>query len=120
MWKYNSPDELYHSGVLGMRWGRRKVKRKSSEDYLNAKKIRKKKISELSNKELQEYNNRKNLEQNYKRLTPAKIAIGLAALGGASVAMENINKFTTQGGTFIKNGKRIVSKMSKIKIPRKV
>ena len=34
MWEYINPDELYHSGVLGMRWGRRK--RKSSE--LNKKK----------------------------------------------------------------------------------
>lgn len=116
MWQYNSLNELYHWGILGMRWGKKSRRIKPSEDYINSQKIKKKKIKELSNKELQEYNNRKNLEQNYKRLTPAKIAIGLAALGGAAVAMENVNKFTSQGGTFIKNGKNLFEKMKNFKM----
>lgn len=75
--------ELLHYGVLGMKWGRRKDKGNSavsstskadqsddSKAAENAKaKVAKSGISSLSNKELQNLNERMNLEANYKRLT---------------------------------------------------
>lgn len=71
-------NELKHYGVPGMRWGRRKG-RTVSEDYATTKQIRKKKISEMSNRELQTANNRLTLERNYKSLTK-KANVGKSAV----------------------------------------
>lgn len=71
-------DELYHFGVKGMKWGvrhdkersgslrSRKTKRVASEDYTRSRDIMKKKLYEMSNRELQEANKRLQLENNYK------------------------------------------------------
>lgn len=77
-------NELYHYGILGMKWGVRragksgssKPKRVKSEDYTRAKNLKKKKLSELSNVELKELNNRMQLESQYKNLKKQNINIG--------------------------------------------
>ena len=91
MWRYNSPDELYHYGILGMKWGRRKAKYSSSnnpkykkkyssarpkakpsyisKDSKRVKNIKRKHIDEMTNEELKVANNRLNLEKQYKDLT---------------------------------------------------
>lgn len=78
-------DELYHYGVLGMKWGHRKSeggsssifrRREKSEDYKTVEAIRKKKIKEMSNEELRTANNRLQLEAQYKNLTKRRIFAG--------------------------------------------
>ena len=119
MWQYNNLDELYHYGVLGMRWGRRKARKSTlSDDHLKTQKIKKKRISELSNKELQEYNNRKNLERNYNSFKPIHFAMGMAAFGAAAVIIGNYKNIKSNLPELLQDGKILVSKMRNIRIPR--
>lgn len=63
---------LAHFGVLGMKWGKTKVRPPASADSNTSTKIKEKaklgKVKALSNTELQAAINRMSLEQNYKRL----------------------------------------------------
>ena len=88
---------LQHIGVLGMRWGRRSAG-KSSSDHTTAQALRKKKMHEMSNAELQTLSTRINLERNYKALNPTKLQKGQKAVASA---LTNYGKLTIAAGTVI-------------------
>jgi hypothetical protein len=70
---------LYHYGILGMHWGRRKgkdstttvVRTHTSEDHDKRMALKGKKLSELSNDELRSYTQRMLLEKQFKELSKA-------------------------------------------------
>jgi hypothetical protein len=74
-------ENLYHVGVLGMKWGRRKGKttqsRPNSEDHKESRSLKKNKVSTLSNAELRKLNDRLQLEKQYSALNPSKTQKGL-------------------------------------------
>lgn len=85
--------ELYHWGVKGMKWGVRRNRNNPSEDSAKVQRIRKKSVTEMSNQELRDANNRLQLERQYKDLTKKKskgqkIVSAFIKTAGTIVAVE--------------------------------
>lgn len=77
---------LQHYGVKGMKWGvrkkrTRKRKRSYSKDYSESRRLKKRRVSELSNEQLRTLNKRMKLEEEYKRLNPSAVKRGLKVAG---------------------------------------
>lgn len=114
-------NELYHYGVLGMKWGVRRDrsrssgsrrKRSMSDDAREASVIKKKRVNQMSNAELKKLNERKRLEQEYSRLNPNaakkgwKFVAGAAGIMGTALAVYNNSNQIVQIGK--KAGGKIV------------
>lgn len=88
-------DYLMHHGIKGMKWGirrtpeqlgRRDERRQEAKNRLvrssgsrasnTLREARGQDINKLSNQQLQDYNNRLNLEQNFARLTEGRVKQG--------------------------------------------
>lgn len=86
---------LEHYGVLGMKWGKRK-KKLPSVDARRADNLRKKPVSQLTNKQLKELNQREELERKWKQAHPNGFTKGKAlftttlATAGLGVAAYNM------------------------------
>lgn len=124
----NTIHELTHFGILGMRWGTRRgaqgnssspaKKKKKPEghaDYEEAKRLRQKKMSEMSDAELKKLLNRNDLEKRYndyynkkgsgtngKIQTGIKIATTLAGLYKA-LPKEQKQKIKDKGSAIVKD-----------------
>ena len=78
-------------------------KTNKSDDYVRAKSLKKKKISELSNAELKELNNRMQLESQYKNLKRQTISTGekfikdVAVEASKEIAKEYTKKYAKKG-----------------------
>lgn len=71
-------ESLYHFGILGMHWGRRKAQQPGSDEHERAVGLRKKGAANLTNAELKALNERMQLEKTFKELKKADISPGKA------------------------------------------
>ena len=122
---YRHNNELYHWGIKGMKWGVRryqnsdgsytsagKKRRKSrtngwSDDAKEAGQLKKKKLNQMSNAELQKLNKRQELENKYHQNNKSSIAKGIAIVGVTAAAIGTLNNLYVNGDNAIKNGKKI-------------
>ena len=119
MWKYNNTDELYHYGVLGMRWGHRKSK--SNMMYKELKRYRKlekeekskRKLNKIETERYKKANTRiKKLGVNKYRKTQQIARVG-SAIGGALSANATLGAIRSTS-RFVKKkqtGKAVVSSL---------
>lgn len=82
---------LYHYGILGMKWGRKKgatsdsttvVRTRNSEDHDKKVLLKSRKASELTNDELQALSKRFQLEKQYKEIQKAERSMGKKFVDG--------------------------------------
>lgn len=78
-------NDLRHIGVLGMKWGIRKAQ--PSADHTQVRALKKKRVSELSNKEIQAITTRLQLEKSLKSLDTRQVT------RGQKLAADLITKF---------------------------
>lgn len=127
----NVEDVLEHHGVRGMRWGVRrsrssasspKVSKKfTSSDFKKTQELRRRKPRQLSNKQLQDINQRMNLEQNFRRMNPntvtkghnhVKSLLAIATTGVAAGALAAKFLKTPAGQRLVDKGSIAVGKRS--------
>lgn len=112
-------DQLYHHGILGQKWGRRRFQNedgtrtqagkkrdrennrdteyKKSDDHINSRKSKNMAPDGLTNEELKKLNERLQLEETYKKLTKEQIQKGesfvaRAIKSGAEGALSEFSK----------------------------
>lgn len=111
----HNSSELWHYGVLGMRWGYHNGSKSSSSSSSKKSSTKRKKtstidLSKMSDDQLRTAINRMQMEQQYRNLQPKQVNKGKQYANAAFKAGKTVAAVTTTGLTIYKN----VDKINKI------
>lgn len=118
---------LQHVGIMGMRWGVRKGGGGSSRsrgshdrggqsnDHTEARRIKGKHLSEMSNDEIQKLSKRLRLEKEYKDLNPDAVARGKKSVETAIKVIGTTAALIGSAKVIYDNGKKIFDYVNKAK-----
>lgn len=104
----NPTNELYHRGILGMRWGHRKSADSSgSSSQSSSIKNKKTDTSHLTDEELKKVVARLQMEKQYSQLSSEKISKGKKHVDNLVKAGTTVATLTTTGLTIYNNAEKI-------------
>lgn len=86
MWRYYSPEEIYHTGVIGMRWGRHKALKNAKLEYHN----------KLDKSYAKYDNNMISIEKGYKKGQNLSVKDQKRELDNDTRYMAEVNKHETE------------------------
>lgn len=116
-------NQLYHHGILGMRWGVRRSKAQLSGSKVS--KAKPKKAKDMTDEELKSSISRMQLEKQYNNLKGSKVKTGwkyvVAAAGVMGTAISiynNVNTLTGIGKKAYGSGKAYVDRVKSLPVPK--
>lgn len=122
--KEDIEDLVLHSGVLGMKWGRRsggttktsgrsskKKNIKTSDDFKKISQLKKKKIDEMSNEEISTVIKRMDLQKRYKDVNPSKVKAGTKTVGKVLNGLGQVNATIVSIAALAVIGQKFFTKM---------